>query len=245
MIKFFRHIRQNLLIEGQTAKYLKYAVGEILLVVIGILIAVSINNWNSDRKAIDKKKQYTISLVDELTLDLTQLNRLDSAARIYIQTLDNYIAYYNKPDKSIDSLVARLKQIRSRKSFFNSQAFTIDDLLSTGNLSLFDQDIRKAIIRLKQTQQINAEYERKSAEGLTEFETTFQMNNDLFYEAFGSVPEHSDVRGWKEDINSTTFRFHNNMVIRAVGFHNYQLDVHDRIHVKTKELITLLQNELK
>jgi len=50
MIKFFRKIRQNLLSEGKTGKYLKYAIGEIILVVIGILIAVSINNWNEARK---------------------------------------------------------------------------------------------------------------------------------------------------------------------------------------------------
>ena len=46
MIKFFRKIRQNLLMENKTSKYFKYAIGEILLVVIGILIALSINNWN-------------------------------------------------------------------------------------------------------------------------------------------------------------------------------------------------------
>ena len=50
MIKFFRKIRQNLLSEGKTGKYLKYAFGEIVLVVIGILIALQINNWNEQRK---------------------------------------------------------------------------------------------------------------------------------------------------------------------------------------------------
>lgn len=51
MIKFFRKIRQKLLSEGKTGKYLKYAIGEIVLVVIGILIALQINNWNENRKA--------------------------------------------------------------------------------------------------------------------------------------------------------------------------------------------------
>ena len=50
MIKFFRKIRQNLISEGKTGKYLKYAIGEIILVVIGILIALQINNWNEVRK---------------------------------------------------------------------------------------------------------------------------------------------------------------------------------------------------
>ena len=50
MIKFFRKIRQNLLLENKTGKYFKYAIGEILLVVIGILMALSINNWREVRK---------------------------------------------------------------------------------------------------------------------------------------------------------------------------------------------------
>ncbi|WP_282124317.1 hypothetical protein [Algibacter mikhailovii] len=49
MIKFFRKIRKNLLSEGKTGKYMKYAFGEIILVVIGILIALQINNWNQER----------------------------------------------------------------------------------------------------------------------------------------------------------------------------------------------------
>ena len=54
MIKFFRHIRKDLMEKNNTGKYLKYAIGEIVLVVIGILIALSINNWN--QKQIDKKQ---------------------------------------------------------------------------------------------------------------------------------------------------------------------------------------------
>ncbi len=49
-MKFFRKIRQNLLLENKAEKYLKYAIGEIFLVVIGILIALSINNWNQKIK---------------------------------------------------------------------------------------------------------------------------------------------------------------------------------------------------
>ena len=59
MIKFFRKIRQNLLSEGKAGKYFKYAIGEIVLVVIGILIALQINNWNETRK---KEEQFISSL---------------------------------------------------------------------------------------------------------------------------------------------------------------------------------------
>lgn len=63
MIKFFRTIRQNLLSEGKTGKYLKYAIGEIILVVIGILIALQINNWNEERKQLEIRDSYYLSMI--------------------------------------------------------------------------------------------------------------------------------------------------------------------------------------
>ncbi|MFT7329977.1 MAG: hypothetical protein ACI848_000035 [Roseivirga sp.] len=57
MIKFFRKIRQNLLVENKTGKYFKYAIGEIMLVVIGILIALQINTWNLVK--IEQNKEQT------------------------------------------------------------------------------------------------------------------------------------------------------------------------------------------
>ena len=56
MIQFFRKIRQRLLNENKLTKYLLYAIGEIFLVVIGILLALQINNWNDLRKQKQKEK---------------------------------------------------------------------------------------------------------------------------------------------------------------------------------------------
>ena len=66
MIKFFRKIRQKLLIENKTGKYFKYAIGEILLVVIGILIAVQINNWNE----LKKQKLVEINVLEGIRNDI-------------------------------------------------------------------------------------------------------------------------------------------------------------------------------
>ena len=70
MIKFFRKIRQKLLSENKFSKYLIYAIGEIILVVIGILIALQINTWNENRKNQKLEKEYLVSLKETLNLDL-------------------------------------------------------------------------------------------------------------------------------------------------------------------------------
>lgn len=76
MIKFFRRIRQRLLQENQFSKYLLYAIGEIILVVIGILIALQVNNWNESRKNAIVRKNYSISLISDFKKDSLDLNSL-------------------------------------------------------------------------------------------------------------------------------------------------------------------------
>ena len=74
MIKFFRQIRQKLLSENKFRKYLLYAMGEIVLVVIGILIALSINNWNENRKTQNEIKSSLSALRDDLIQDTLLIN---------------------------------------------------------------------------------------------------------------------------------------------------------------------------
>ena len=66
MIKFFRKIRYNLMSENKTGKYLKYAIGEIVLVVIGILIALQINSWNQQRINKQNEKIALVNLKDDV-----------------------------------------------------------------------------------------------------------------------------------------------------------------------------------
>ena len=73
MINFFRRIRQRLLTENKFSKYLIYAIGEIALVVIGILIALQINNLNEDRKARKSENQILFSLAEDFNSNLKSL----------------------------------------------------------------------------------------------------------------------------------------------------------------------------
>jgi hypothetical protein len=69
MINLFRHIRQRLLKEGKVTRYMAYAIGEIVLVVIGILIALQVNNWNQVRHQKASESIYLTQLLDETKAD--------------------------------------------------------------------------------------------------------------------------------------------------------------------------------
>lgn len=81
MIKFFRRIRQQLLSENKFSKYLLYAIGEIVLVVIGILIALQINNWNEGRKSIKSTELLLTQVRKELVFNITKANNIISTYR--------------------------------------------------------------------------------------------------------------------------------------------------------------------
>jgi len=80
MIKFFRKIRYNLMEQNKTGKYLKYAIGEIILVVIGILIALSINNRNEERKT----RQFEITILENIQEDILA-DKLDLVSNLQYQ----------------------------------------------------------------------------------------------------------------------------------------------------------------
>lgn len=100
MINFFRKIRQKLLSENKFSKYLIYAIGEIILVVIGILIALSINNWNEERKdgisereALDELKQDLMKSLEDIEQNIRyDKDRLESAWKIknHIETSSEF-----------------------------------------------------------------------------------------------------------------------------------------------------------
>ena len=69
MLRFFRQIRQRLLTDNKFSKYLLYAIGEILLVVIGILIALQVDNWNEQRKSEITVNTYRVKLINDLAVD--------------------------------------------------------------------------------------------------------------------------------------------------------------------------------
>ena len=89
MVGFFRKIRQNFLMENKTGKYFKYAIGEIVLVVIGIMIALQINTWNENRKDRQKEKIYITNIQRDLKAQLQSLDRAIQGELSSFENLSN------------------------------------------------------------------------------------------------------------------------------------------------------------
>ena len=105
MIKFFRKIRYNLMETGKTSRYFKYAIGEIILVVIGILIALQINNWNENRKQQQVQNVLLKKYLQDLEVDfsnfqsyLFEIKQIDSLHQdLFNMVLNNIDVEIKKP----------------------------------------------------------------------------------------------------------------------------------------------------
>tara|TARA_R110000737_G_scaffold91324_1_gene123669 strand:- start:3659 stop:4480 length:822 start_codon:yes stop_codon:yes gene_type:complete len=154
MIKLFRKIRQNLLSEGlpdgqagKTGRYFKYAIGEIVLVVIGILIALQINNWNQNNQNRKQEKQILTQLLEEYESNLNQINSKifirDEILESSIKLLD--YKYLKISSVNIDSLDRNLSRTITRPTF-DPELSVSSDLTNSGKLYfLSNSELRKKI----------------------------------------------------------------------------------------------------
>jgi hypothetical protein len=143
MITLFRKLRYNLIEQNKTGKYLKYAIGEILLVMIGILLALQVNNWNEYRK--DRIKEQTVlqQLKEEYESNLKQLESKINIRNILISSSRKMLSYMDNPENvNIDSIILNLSRGNYRPTF---DPIT-NDLISSNKLSLIKDDrLRKLL----------------------------------------------------------------------------------------------------
>ena len=147
MIKFFRHIRKSLIEENKMGKYFKYAIGEILLVVIGILIALQINNWNQKRIASEEELQILANLKSEFEQNRKELGNAIKMNENLMKT-GRYIMDLIGEDESVirsentDSLLFQSFEYAQ----FNPSENALSDLLQSGRLNLISNDYLKSLL---------------------------------------------------------------------------------------------------
>ena len=106
MIKFFRKIRQRLLTENKFSKYLFYAIGEIVLVVIGILLALQINNWNINRISDRQMTTYLGSLKNDLKIDTLNFSKAIKIYKNSVEIRNSLMPQSNYENIPTDSILA-------------------------------------------------------------------------------------------------------------------------------------------
>jgi hypothetical protein len=149
MIKFFRHVRQHLIEDNKMRKYIIYAIGEIILVVIGILLALQINNWNENRKA----KQYEDTMLLEIrqALDSDITNQQQNVIRYLKQTehsLKELTKMRTDPGYPRDSIKTHLTRLQKYGVFFQIDDGPFQALKSNGLDKISNQELRKKLTRL-------------------------------------------------------------------------------------------------
>ena len=252
MIKLFRNIRKKLLREGKATNYLKYAIGEIVLVVIGILIALQINNWNSNRiqntnelllskRLLEETQRNLVTLrTDSLIAETSRSSALNILHLIGLDT--NQVAR-----RTLDSLVFKI--LASPSLDFNSSV--LDEALSTGQVANFKNDSLKDIIytlpaklqKVKEREKIIDEESNKHLVPLI-YEFTSLRNIDYTFSRKGKIIGPSTLEPI-DNRNILALRKFENIVDNQYYLYNELIDQYSEFGNIIQDLNRLLQEELK
>ncbi|WP_019670572.1 DUF6090 family protein [Eudoraea adriatica] len=151
MINFFRRIRRNLADDNKPLKYMRYAIGEILLVVIGILIALQINNWNEERKDAQKGIKVLEELANNIEYNIENIEkyirkaeRFNEYSDYVIKVLERDIPYSDSLDNVLNSALLNLDDFHFSDVAYESlknmgSDYIQDDVLKNEIVKLFDE----------------------------------------------------------------------------------------------------------
>ena len=147
MIPFFRKIRKKMADDNRPLKYMRYAIGEIVLVVIGILIALQINTWNNERIEKRKEQEVLIGLHETFSRNLENLNFIisisqdafDSSKKLLSLMGPNASDYTNQ---EVDSLIGHMINY----STYDPSTGAVDDIINSGKLNIIQNKVLKVNI---------------------------------------------------------------------------------------------------
>ncbi len=249
MIKFFRRIRQKLLSENKFSHYLIYAIGEIILVVIGILIALQINNYSERKKERKNEIALLSNLSNEITLDMKQIDYNTNLSNMRLKGLDSLLQSLkdaqaiNKP-----SFIERSFEFIF-DNYFKSNSGIFDEAVSSGKMSyILNERLRQNIFDYYR----NA---RESDNDATTRQVTDELITPIFVETLFVNPEGFSTLGVnvEEISNLESIDLHslkNNhefwkMVILKFGSNREQMLRWHEINVQAQELKQEIEQELE
>lgn len=225
MIKFLGRIRQKLISENQFRKYVPYAIGEIVLVVIGILIALQIDNWND----LNKKKKEEIEVVNEIKNDL-------------IESRDEVQAVIEKHKIHLDYGIRLVDDIKNNKPESDSLTF-----LYTRNITDFGIIVKTSgFENLKNIglNLIESTLLRKNITNLYQLEIPYLINdyNDLNVYKQGIVNLYKYLELDDQRTRTETFQYADTLSINAWKIKNHKDLLVDKEFMRTSQQILLIRS---
>jgi len=171
MIKLFKNIRQKLLVEGRTHNYLKYALGEIVLVVLGILIALQINNWNEEHILEAKSQNYYKQLLEDLKKDRIFIAQTVKKFELQRKAYQDYLNKFKTSQFTLTSIYEDLLHLNTESYALYFNTSTIESLQNTGEIVLVPHLLRNKLLDLKRMQQkitLDESLDNRAKTGVTE-----------------------------------------------------------------------------
>jgi len=151
MIKFFRHIRKSLLMENKISTYLKYAIGEIVLVVIGILIALQINNWNESKIEHLEERTYYKNIQRQITEDKNAIVANLEYNNRFLKQFQLAIKIIEENDRTKVDTLAIISLNLTEFSDFHRQGNIFETMVNSGEIKLLkNQRIVEALQQLEE-----------------------------------------------------------------------------------------------
>ncbi|MBT8316891.1 MAG: hypothetical protein HKP59_04645 [Lutibacter sp.] len=235
MIKFFRKIRQKMLTENKFSKYLLYAIGEIILVIIGILIALSINNWNENNKLEELKQVYYQQLLIDLNKDKEYIIEKINLYNSRIEDYENYLNTFKKPNLSIHEVLQNQNKLNFATDNIRFQNSTIETLENTGNNKLIPVDIANRLTELKRSQELVIEF--------TNLNYGYYMDNIKQTGLSGSIPGFEErLKNQPELKEYLNIENNSDKIIVSIEYAQYLKIYNERTNIKQfKEILTNIE----
>ncbi len=251
MIKFFRTLRREFMVQQKTAKYFKYALGEIVLVVIGILIALQINNWNEQRKVLAEEQRALVNIQQDFLKSKELLSKVTEDTQLAIESglkILNHTGKKVKPTTE-EELNDLLNKVFNSSPYYAQNGF-LDDLIGAGKLSIIkNTELRNLLSSWKPRLEIL----NQKFEDLVEEESL--LNN--FILDHGSWLNADQVSTLKRNVKFPTsgFEIDNRTMLELLKFENlvenyviasdnYQLDQQPTAEL-LDTILAVLEKELK
>ncbi|WP_455169319.1 DUF6090 family protein [Aegicerativicinus sediminis] len=248
MTKFFRNLRRSFAMEHNTSKYLKYAIGEILLVVIGILIALQIDNWNENRKTTIQLDGYLNSIAKNIQSDTLQINQIKSLRIQQNLAALNYMDCVFKDSLSLE-LVGKIIPILGEQ-YLNINQAGYEALKNSGYIAnLQGSAIEDALFNYYSYYEEIHESEISLNNFIENMEVgIYDSNYDELSLIFKIFSGQNGMNKFSDDeINKAIKQiFHNSKILgimQRVASERY-FEVYDNLKTKGEKVITLIKNDI-